>query len=47
LRATQLIDGRAGLLDISDILENASLDPYAFTRDAYLQSRESHVQDAL
>ncbi|MEO1956858.1 MAG: VacJ family lipoprotein [Methylophilaceae bacterium] len=47
LRATQLIDRRVGLLGVSDILKDASLDPYAFIRDAYFQSRESHVQDAL
>ncbi len=47
VRATQLIDRRASLLGVSDIFKDASLDPYAFMRDAYLQSRESHVQDAL
>jgi len=47
LRAAQLIDKRAQLLDATDILDSASLDPYAFTRDAYLQKRASDVQDGL
>jgi phospholipid-binding lipoprotein MlaA len=33
------------LLDAKDILDNASLDSYAFTRDAYLQSRETKLRD--
>ncbi len=47
LRAAQLIDKRAQLLDATDLLGTASLDPYAFTRDAYLQKRASDVQDGL
>lgn len=47
LRAAQIIDKRAQLLDATDLLESASLDPYAFTRDAYLQRRASQVQDGL
>ena len=47
LRAAQILDIRTRLLDVTDILENASLDPYAFTRDAYLQRRASQVQDGL
>ena len=31
----------------SDLVDEASLDPYAFTRDAYLQKRASLVQDGL
>jgi phospholipid-binding lipoprotein MlaA len=47
LRTAQLIDKRAQLLDATDIVDNASIDPYAFLRDAYLQRRASLVQDGL
>lgn len=47
LRAAQILDRRTQLLDATDILDSASLDPYAFTRDAYLQRRASQVQDGL
>ena len=47
LRAAQIIDKRAELLDATDLLNSASLDPYAFMRDAYLQGRASQVQDGL
>ena len=45
LRAAQLVDARTELLDAKDIVDEASLDPYAFMRDAYLQRRESLVAD--
>ncbi len=45
LRAAQLVDKRAELLDAKDLVDNASLDPYAFARDAYLQHRASLVSD--
>ncbi len=47
LRAAQFIDRRTELLDATDIVDEASLDPYAFMRDAYLQNRASAVQDGL
>lgn len=47
LRAAQLLDKRTQLLDATDIVDNASIDPYAFMRDAYLQRRASLVQDGL
>ncbi len=47
LRAVQFIDKRTELLDASDLVDEASLDPYAFMRDAYLQRRASLVQDGL
>ena len=47
LRAAQFIDKRTELLDATDIVDEASLDPYAFMRDAYLQHRASAVQDGL
>lgn len=45
LRAAQFVDKRTELLDAKDIADDASLDPYAFTRDAYLQRRENLVND--
>lgn len=47
LRGAQLLDKRTQLLDATDIVDNASIDPYAFMRDAYLQRRASLVQDGL
>jgi phospholipid-binding lipoprotein MlaA len=37
------LDKRANLLIVSDVLENASLDRYTFTRDAYLQRRRAET----
>ncbi len=45
IRIVQIIDKRAELINASDILGSASLDPYAFQRDAYLQYREALVND--
>lgn len=45
LRAAQLLDKRTELLDAKDIVDDASLDPYAFTRDAYLQRRANLIAD--
>jgi phospholipid-binding lipoprotein MlaA len=45
LRTVQFIDKRAELLTATDLVDEASLDPYAFTRDAYLQRRASQVRD--
>jgi phospholipid-binding lipoprotein MlaA len=41
----RLVDRRADLLTASKILEEAALDPYAFTRDAFLQRRRSQIFD--
>lgn len=40
-----LVDRRARLLDASKILDEVALDPYTFTRDAFLQRRRSLVYD--
>ena len=45
LRGLDIIDTRADLLNASRVLEEASLDPYAFVRDAFLQRRRSLVYD--
>ena len=47
LRTAQFIDKRTELLDAKDLVDDASLDPYAFMRDAYLQRRASLIQDGL
>lgn len=39
------VDQRADLLGASRILEEAALDPYEFSRDAYLQKRQNDVYD--
>lgn len=41
----RLVDQRAALLGASSLVEDAALDKYTFTRDAYMQRRESLVQD--
>ena len=46
VRLSQFIDARTELLNASDILEEASIDPYAFQRDAYLQYRDNLVRDS-
>jgi len=45
LRAAQFIDKRTEQFDASDMVDEASLDPYAFMRDAYLQHRANAVED--
>jgi len=47
VRLVQLVDRRTQLLDATDLVDNASIDPYAFMRDAYLQRRASLIQDGL
>ena len=47
LRGVQFLDKRTELLDAKDIVDDASLDPYAFMRDAYLQRRETLVNDGV
>jgi phospholipid-binding lipoprotein MlaA len=45
LRAVQFLDKRTELLTATDLVDEASLDPYAFTRDAYLQKRANLLHD--
>ncbi len=40
----QLVNARANLLSTTDLLEQIALDPYIFTRDAYLQQRKAQVK---
>ena len=41
----RLVSKRAELLKSGDMLEQASIDKYSFTRDAYLQYRRSQIYD--
>lgn len=43
--ALRVVDLRAGLLRAGNVLEDAALDKYSFTRDAYLQLRRAQVRD--
>jgi phospholipid-binding lipoprotein MlaA len=43
--AVRLLDARASVLDASDLVEAAALDRYEFVRDAFLQRRESKIND--
>ncbi len=45
LRVVEVVDTRAGLLRGSRVLDTAALDPYLFTREAYLQRRRYLVFD--
>ncbi|MEN8167936.1 MAG: VacJ family lipoprotein [Pseudomonadota bacterium] len=39
------IDTRADLIETTDVLEEAAVDPYAFVRETYLQVRRNKVYD--
>lgn len=39
------VDRRSNLLRVGNVLEEAALDKYSFTRDAYLQRRRAEVMD--
>ena len=43
--ALNIINTRANLLEASNIRDEAALDPYSFTREAYLQQREFLIFD--
>lgn len=40
LTGLQVVDARSKYLDASELLDESSLDPYSFVRDAYLQRRK-------
>lgn len=44
LQALGLVNERAGLLVTTSLLDQIALDPYVFTRNAYLQMRASRVR---
>jgi phospholipid-binding lipoprotein MlaA len=41
----RVVDARSNFLRASQLLDNAALDKYTFTRDAYLQRRKNEVHD--
>jgi phospholipid-binding lipoprotein MlaA len=41
--AVRAVDGRAGLLGASNLLEDAALDRYLFVRDFFMQHRRNKV----
>ena len=41
----EVIDTRARLLGVEQLLDQAALDPYTFQRDAFLQKRASDIHD--
>lgn len=43
--AIELVDRRESFLNATEMLEQVALDPYMFTRDAFLQRRRSAVYD--
>jgi len=45
LYALRAVDRRANLLRVGNVVEQAALDRYSFTRDAYLQRRRAEVFD--
>lgn len=45
LTTLNLLDQRSRLLDASAMLDQVALDPYTFTRDAFLQRRQNDVYD--
>lgn len=45
IKLVDLLDTRAGLLRVSDALDEVALDKYSFTRDAHLQRRRNAVFD--
>ncbi|MFC5571965.1 VacJ family lipoprotein [Xenophilus aerolatus] len=45
LAVVRVVDTRANLLRASTLIQDAALDPYSFTRDAFLQKRRSDIHD--
>jgi phospholipid-binding lipoprotein MlaA len=43
--ALNIINTRANLLEATDFRDEAAIDPYAFTREAYLQQRDYLIHD--
>lgn len=47
LYALRAVETRANLLRATTMLEGAALDKYSFTRDIYLQRRQSQIEDLI
>jgi phospholipid-binding lipoprotein MlaA len=43
LYGLRAVDARANLLRVGSVIDQAALDKYSFTRDAYLQKRQSEI----
>ena len=43
----RVVDTRAGLLRATNLLEDAALDKYSFTRDFYLNRRQNQIDDLI
>lgn len=41
----RIVDTRANLLRLGNVIDGAALDKYSFTRDAYLQRRRAEIND--
>ena len=46
LTGLRVIDTRANLLNAGDLLDQAALDKYTFSRDIYLQRRQSQIEQS-
>jgi phospholipid-binding lipoprotein MlaA len=42
----RVVDGRSNLLRLGSVIDEAALDKYSFTRDAYLQKRSAEIFDS-
>lgn len=47
LTVLRVVDTRAGLLRATSMLGDVALDPYSFTRDVYLQRRQTLIEDIV
>lgn len=47
LYGLRLVEKRANLLRATNMLEGVALDKYSFTRDAYLQRRDSQIENII
>jgi phospholipid-binding lipoprotein MlaA len=45
LTVTRVLDIRSGLMQTVDVVKAASLDPYTFVRDGFLQKRRNDIYD--
>ena len=45
ISAINAVNKRANLLEASNIRDEAAVDPYSFTREAYLQQRDYLIHD--
>jgi phospholipid-binding lipoprotein MlaA len=46
LNTLRLVNGRANFLRLGNVLQDAALDPYSFSRDAFLARRQSQIDSS-